>query len=860
MPTTRFTTTPIVRLAVVLAVLLGLMIALIGATASGGTEPERIDTLRVEGPAGTLQGSAVVTGTGPRGAIVRITGGVLPLTTVIDLDGNLDAEVALWPGTVNRIEVRVLDSTVDMRDRVSIRQRLDDATGVIAGTVLSAGDDRPLGGAVVRYGGSRTLTSPDGTFRLRGVPSGSVTFRVELEGRLDGVGNAFVAGGSGQARPVRLTALVPGIEIGPDGGTIEGDGWRVDIPAGALSEPTVVQATPLGFTGLKDTVGFPIVDLSPTGLTFDAPITVTIDPTRLGLEAASSSVGGFDPDTNELYEFDESVRGGEVSVELTTLRGIEMRELHESALELWGGMRSFCTPFNQVQAAAAFTYLNVTLIPFLKFAISDTASDAYARYLTPGTANRIVTRVTTEQEEFRLAPENYDPLFDVLDTVIESGLPALQPPSDPARLRLETVDPHEGYRNINYARPMSTPGNMAGGTGDALMNGVLFPDERQFTGAVRIMPRADSGGVLRSVDMVTDASLRLRDAIDFCPKGKGDPGAAKEMHATLPLSRLEVTPYGWFGSKTWATRYLWTTDIAFEQISENVTNSYPDNDPDGDGRADTRPWVGWNAVALDNCPGLANPDQIDADGDGDGDACDDHDDRLDLTTGQPEALDRAPRPAELAAAVDCSADFVAPNDDGYSAEVPLPFDIDFNGMTFESVWVNNNGNLTFDGAMSTYTPFELSGSGRAIIAPFFADVDTRDDGVGTVTYGTAEFAGRPAFCASWNRVGYFDRHYDLRNTFQVLLVDRSDVEAGAFDIVFDYGTIQWETGDASGGSEGSGGTPAAAGWSNGAGSAAAIGGSLQSGALVDGAFSALASTSRGTGTPGIHIWPIRADT
>ena len=48
-------------------------------------------------------------------------------------------------------------------------------------------------------------------------------------------------------------------------------------------------------------------------------------------------------------------------------------------------------------------------------------------------------------------------------------------------------------------------------------------------------------------------------------------------------------------------------------------------------------------------------------------------------------------------------------------------------------------------------------------------------------------------------------------------MDRGDQGLGDFDIVMNYGHVQWETGDASGGSGGFGGTPAAVGYSAGTG-------------------------------------------
>src|SRR3990167_1174497 len=77
---------------------------------------------------------------------------------------------------------------------------------------------------------------------------------------------------------------------------------------------------------------------------------------------------------------------------------------------------------------------------------------------------------------------------------------------------------------------------------------------------------------------------------------------------------------------------------------------------------------------------------------------------------------------------------LAANDDGSTELVPINFEINFYGLTFDSLYVNNNGNVTFDDALEDYTPFDLTSTGWQIIAPFFADVDTRGVGSDVVTY------------------------------------------------------------------------------------------------------------------------------
>ncbi len=159
-----------------------------------------------------------------------------------------------------------------------------------------------------------------------------------------------------------------------------------------------------------------------------------------------------------------------------------------------------------------------------------------------------------------------------------------------------------------------------------------------------------------------------------------------------------------------------------------------------------------------------------------------------------------------------------PNDDGYTELVPIGFELNFFGNSYSDLYVNNNGNVTFDSPQSTYTPYDLTSTSRVIIAPFFADVDTRGIDSGAVTYGTDSINGHPAFGVNWFNVGYFASSTDKLNSFQLVLIDRSDQGTGSFDIEFNYGTIQWETGSASGGNAGLGGYSARVGYSNGTGS------------------------------------------
>ncbi|MBD8058234.1 hypothetical protein IC607_04525 [Cellulomonas sp. JH27-2] len=207
----------------------------------------------------------------------------------------------------------------------------------------------------------------------------------------------------------------------------------------------------------------------------------------------------------------------------------------------------------------------------------------------------------------------------------------------------------------------------------------------------------------------------------------------------------------------------------------------------------------------------------------------------------------------------CRQHTLAPNDDGSTGIVPLPFRINFYGIAYDSLYVNNNGNVTFSSALGTYTPFGLVGNHLPMIAPFFADVDT-NGGAGAVSYGATTYEGRSAFCVLWPGVGYFPNQIDKLNTFQLLLVQRSDRGNADFDIVFNYDSIQWETGSASGGSGGFGGSSARAGFSSGLdgpGKSYELPGSGVNSALLDGGPESLAGHSQGSTVDGRYVYAIK---
>lgn len=202
------------------------------------------------------------------------------------------------------------------------------------------------------------------------------------------------------------------------------------------------------------------------------------------------------------------------------------------------------------------------------------------------------------------------------------------------------------------------------------------------------------------------------------------------------------------------------------------------------------------------------------------------------------------------------------NDDGYTGFLSLGFTANYFGTDYTGLFANNNGNVTFNSGQSTYTPYGLGSgyTGQPIIAPFFADVDTRGTGSGLMQYGTGTYGSHNAFGVTWVGVGYYNRHTDKLNSFQVVLIDRIDTGTGNFDIMFNYDQVKWETGDASGGSGGLGGISAAVGFSKGtaeAGTYYQFPGSLVPGSFLDSNLPTGLINNTNMGLDGRYVFEVR---
>jgi gliding motility-associated-like protein len=157
--------------------------------------------------------------------------------------------------------------------------------------------------------------------------------------------------------------------------------------------------------------------------------------------------------------------------------------------------------------------------------------------------------------------------------------------------------------------------------------------------------------------------------------------------------------------------------------------------------------------------------------------------------------------------------------DDQSIQVNLPFDFFFYGTTYNSLWINDNGTVSFDQGHGAFTaqgfPLPIATAGaQEIIAPFWADFHQAGMASGPIYFEVLP----TALIVHWEDVGYFNSHDDKLNTMMLVLTDGFDpiLQPGS-NVGFFYEDMQWTTGDASSGIAGFGGDAATVGANKGDG-------------------------------------------
>jgi len=154
------------------------------------------------------------------------------------------------------------------------------------------------------------------------------------------------------------------------------------------------------------------------------------------------------------------------------------------------------------------------------------------------------------------------------------------------------------------------------------------------------------------------------------------------------------------------------------------------------------------------------------------------------------------------------------NDDGSTTQINLPFTFCLYGQNYTSCYINNNGNISFDDPYGTFSASAFPSPQFVMVAPFWADVDTRNQESGLVYYRITP----TSLTVYWDNVGYFAQMADKVNTFQLIITNGQDpLVPNGGNVSFCYGDMEWTTGSASGGIDGFGGTPATVGCNKGDG-------------------------------------------
>lgn len=141
------------------------------------------------------------------------------------------------------------------------------------------------------------------------------------------------------------------------------------------------------------------------------------------------------------------------------------------------------------------------------------------------------------------------------------------------------------------------------------------------------------------------------------------------------------------------------------------------------------------------------------------------------------------------------------DDDSFQLDLSAVFDAGFHifgrSHAGTALWVNTNGALSFGGPLDGYRTETTGPLAQDVIAPFWADVDTRIDGEGAESgqIWVDIDSALDRVTITWDSVGSYRRQADDTNLFQVTLTDRG---GGDFDISFRYERIEWTYGTAEG--------------------------------------------------------------
>ena len=145
--------------------------------------------------------------------------------------------------------------------------------------------------------------------------------------------------------------------------------------------------------------------------------------------------------------------------------------------------------------------------------------------------------------------------------------------------------------------------------------------------------------------------------------------------------------------------------------------------------------------------------------------------------------------------------------------VKLPFKFCFYGKNYDTIYIGTKGNVSFIKPIRGFKTGNLpAGADTAMIAPFWANIDTRPILIRPPGDICAVYLLKTAthIIIQWSSVGYSTPDDDLYDSFQLTLTNGSDsILPGGNNVSFCYqpNGLGWVSADSSGGSMGFGGIP-----------------------------------------------------
>jgi hypothetical protein len=136
------------------------------------------------------------------------------------------------------------------------------------------------------------------------------------------------------------------------------------------------------------------------------------------------------------------------------------------------------------------------------------------------------------------------------------------------------------------------------------------------------------------------------------------------------------------------------------------------------------------------------------------------------------------------------------NDNGSTLPIKLPFSFCFYGKSYDTVYINNNGNLSFkkplNKVVAHLAPF---GADTLMLAPFYADIYTW--GGNKLVNGDRVFheLAPTHMVVKWNKVGFYSPgDMDEFNSFQLILTNGNDpILPPGNNVQFCYNNMMWAT-------------------------------------------------------------------